>query len=1010
MAASVLNSRDLHWKFIKALDKKGRPILRKVLYLGTITKPDTTHLLDYLKDLPPESSANYVKVAGKYRRFNATQSETIRNDPSYENFDITLLVLCILLACENVAEFQDSAWYTEGPELENCIYVIKRKRNDAMHQIVSMTHVQLMDKISELREIFKQTLREAHKRYPAHFTSTELNVDIQDVDMMLDEISNEIISQEDLVTLCSRMLLYDLEPLCRRELLGNYQSMKNINPVSFITGVILKLDVSHIFTDMEIDHLHHRHQTAFDPIQERWISNIVSYRNFFVEVERSLGTSHQGIRVVMLEGLAGAGKTTMIRLMVKQWCDIEGTIAILDTYQVVLHVMALSPSTQNFEDLIQCSLPDSFLKYRSLLKPLLTQCKVLILVDGFDEATASMIQMLTDIICHQENHNITIVCTSRPERSETFHGLVTSCGPHLKVIYTRIKGVPVNKRVELIEKTHKQMKQETGSGVDTKLVVQQLQDLVKSEHYRLPLNITLAVYVCDQEPGILKANATQTELYTHTFRLSKLKLVKERLIKYPEVLVMSEKQRYDRIEEWYNVMDREQFLALSKDKLILPEDAIERLREKSRLLNLPEEEMLGTFLSLKSITPKDPQYSAPHKGLQEFCSARHVMRTLLSEKGPHSVREILRQAGGDLIRYQNMLNHVVGLIHHQPQQQLQRLPEKVVTEVITLLAESGVRNREQWLDLIIETNASHSVLTEIGTQFKTGDDFRSAIEVNDSWVHTYIKLLPVLPTSWVNAQVSTHLQQLVPYLVNHTVVVDDDNIYDLLTHLPRPSRLAATINKRNITCQDPVLTLLGNHKYTNLQLWHEFRHPCTTNPATHHILQKSSVWDEGLRGFSGQLSEVVRDRQLNSTTLTNLDLSVASNDMAIDLTSLLHTLTHLKCLSIHVTVDVSPEIVTALPNSCEVKLYLSDVSADITDWAVDMTTALAPTTLHRYGMTHFPRSTLNQEGWTNLITSLAKHKVRVKEVIYVPLEIITDEQRRELSQLTKTKLGAMLVR
>lgn len=64
---------------------------------------------------------------------------------------------------------------------------------------------------------------------------------------------------------------------------------------------------------------------------------------------------------------------------------------------------------------------------------------------------------------------------------------------------------------------------------------------------------------------------------------------------------------------------------------------------------------------------------------------------------------------------------------------------------------------------------------------------------------------------------------------------------------------------------------------------------------------------------------------------------------------------------------------------------------------------------YRYGMIHFPRGTLDQDGWTNVIQGLANEKIRVREVLYVPWDNITDEQRRQLSHSTKTMLGGMLV-
>lgn len=369
--------------------------------------------------------------------------------------------------------------------------------------------------------------------------------------------------------------------------------------------------------------------------------------------------------------------------------------------------------------------------------------------------------------------------------------------------------------------------------------------VMKNEHSNLPLSLSQALSTFDLESEMLTCSTTRTELYYHICRLSELKLRHETLSTYFDVNKTPEKNRDARVKKWISQMDKEHFLALSREQLVLDDNAIEFLKQQSCVLKLPEKEMLEFCLSFKST-----RTGVAHKRLQEYFSARHLMEVVVIKEGPHfyrrflqrvvgphRVQKIIRQAaGGEMSRFQKVLIHMLGLMHFQPEP----LPNTVVKEVVSLLVESGVNNRDEWLEIIVATKASPSVLAAIATHFPIGDNPYYAIEVTDGTIQTYLKLLPLLPTSWVEVAVPSCLRRVGPALANHNVVINDSNV-DLMQHLPQPTHIAASI-KRKITCHDPILSPLGHHKYTNLNLWHEFRHPCTAIPATHNILESSSSW------------------------------------------------------------------------------------------------------------------------------------------------------------------------
>lgn len=55
----------------------------------------------------------------------------------------------------------------------------------------------------------------------------------------------------------------------------------------------------------------------------------------------------------------------------------------------------------------------------------------------------------------------------------------------------------------------------------------------------------------------------------------------------------------------------------------------------------------------------------------------------------------------------------------------------------------------------------------------------------------------------------------------------------------------------------------------------------------------------------------------------------------------------------------------------------------------------------------FPRATLNMDGWTKVINSLAQQEVKVERWLGVPKETITEDEQLQLNKLAHTKLGTI---
>ncbi|KAK3881158.1 hypothetical protein Pcinc_014384 [Petrolisthes cinctipes] len=975
----------------------GQPIMYKIFTLGTRGKASSKDLQTYLDKLDPVSTANYIKVKDGKKMFNPSQLERIKSKPSGMEWDITLLFLTIKWACENVASFSDPAWFTKGAELENCVYLIKTYRNEASHEQLQLTEAEFLDKTKELRDLFINTLKAAQLRYTDHFSVTELHMEIISVNCNVDTIQNEVFGQGDFIARCGSWLLVDIEEECRSELTEKYKHMSNINPVSFTTGNNLSMDVSLIFTNIEIE------------CPEDQSKNIVSHDDFLVEVEKNLSRGRSGARVVQLEGLAGSGKTTLVNLMLKQWCDGMVTIKNLDSYKLVLHMTCKDASTDTYKKFLERSFPCTFTKYRSLLEPLLSKCRILVLIDSFDESNPSSRQLVQDILHQLRSADATIVTTSRPERSDDFQDLVTTS--LLTLTNTKIKGIPEGKRVEFILRNHPVVARHSGSGRDTNTVVEELKKLVKNDHFRLALNLILGIWVCDQKPRVLNALTTQTELYYQTVHLSWMKL-NQRLSTNPQTRDMERWLRVKRVEEWKLLMYKEQFNALINNQVTLSSEAVDRLRDASFKRQLPADELLGSCLSLKSFTQGVQEYLAPHKGLQDFYSALHLMKRIKEQKPSINVRAAL---GFDIAKdrtrlrgLQNALQHLAGVLHLDEDM----YSDSVLLELINLLEGSGMKEAKQWLDIIADTSPSPTVVATIAKYCRTGTVFYNPIVIEDSRVHACAQLLSNMQRSWVSVNVTDNnvVTSVLPILVRHNVVIREYHT-KMLCELA-PSNVAVIIKGDPTTFYLEAQEMF-RHTCTVLRLWHDYQCPQTISSDTDAILGTILSRNPGVSDLACQLSASVRERLQNSPFMTLLFVSIASDDQAASLMNLIPKLSHLRILRVHVTAGVTPDaITTTLPDirndngDGEVGLLLSDITEGEEDRACEMATKLLPSSLG-YSYIRFPRSSLDEAGWWRVLNGLGQNGVRVGYGgVEVPFTSVNEEQQRRLDALSRNTVWA----
>ncbi|KAK8731106.1 hypothetical protein OTU49_007803 [Cherax quadricarinatus] len=962
-------------RFIMAVNVCGRQVMYNTFVWGTPGKPANVSLDDYLENLNPGSSLNYFTLSKKNRRFNRTQDKMIKKSPDGSEFDLSLLYVSIRVACEKVAALNDPKWTTESTELEYYITAIKKMRNDASHDQLTITDKQVFEKTDNLREMLVNCVKSSGERYERD--QTEVDNEIKQVIDNLDNIMKKTIGMEDLETHCRDEIKELVIGENNKMLKDVFQKFCYVNPVLFMAKDF-SLKVNKIFVDIKVK-----------LGKYRGTENYVDYREL-LQVVGNTAEPPARPKILVLEGLAGSGKTTLVKFVIDEWINGgQGNLKDLDKYELLLWVQCRDSSIKSYQDLLDQQMPEVSKKFRSFLPRITKLCKILIIIDGLDEVN-EISENLVESLLHefQNSPHSTILCTSRPEKVEMFSFTIPA---EYDVTNAEILGIAKQQIPEFVRRTHQEINKQTNNNRCTDMLVKDVMTVSSiHKHLTLPMNLTFLIYILDNTPDKLNMTVTETELYHEIHHMCRKKLMERLVIKYPKIKAMSESDLQYRIKEILKMIYMTQLVCLSHDQLTLNEDTVYQLHSVCNTLELPSDEVFSTFLSPNPIWTwrgVKEQYSAPHKGIQEYYSALHIVTTLKDQQQssvsaqscdstsasatvitPASIRGVLEQTAGtakvNMVKHENMLRHVAGLIYL-----FGHFPDDISLEIVDILRESGVKHKEMWLDLIGRTKTTQVTSQAISRLMNIGKN----ITIEDRSVGKYAALLP-----------------------HH-----------------RPSKIV--INLTDDPADQPrlqeLLEGLVHHKCRILKLYHHYYHADKTTSSDNILkwIKSRSIMEEFVGCLSGDGVKFL------PASVRRLYLAVVNDDHACHLLTQLHdaitaepsSLPLLKELTYEISAEVSSAAAKAikpLPRRVYLNVILRGVDDSGVGHVCDLLQELQPTV--GYCNVEFPGVRLSETGWRDLVLGLAQRAVKVRGEIKAPESTLLNEPQVEhLMSLTTETLG-----
>ncbi|XP_045124333.1 uncharacterized protein LOC123512171 isoform X2 [Portunus trituberculatus] len=825
----------------------GETVLTYITRCGMDRKSSTVSLEKYLKNLSQESTVNFnIRAMKKMKEksrdskpldeirngllrnlFNTTELEQLENDPSCSNCDISLLYKIIRYACENVSD-EDKKWSTPSSEMEYFISKIKKKRNNVVHKKVPkiLNDEKFNEEVETLTELLMETLEATRIRY-------ERNED--EITSKKDEVLKAISdTRKEVQQRAANAELPNFKKETNNELQNHLNHAKYIDPLHFLSGhENNKVDVQTLFSRIDVVN-----EGNDGLLREKDINHVDYLTILEITKARSPLSCPQ---ILLVEGDAGSGKTTLITFIVSEWLIDEGDRCMkgLDHYDLLLRVVCREENISTLDELLKQVLPSSYIKYGSYLVPLLKKCKVLFLVDGLDEMNEISDKLVKNILSEgKECGNFTFMCTSRPD---SVLGFKCKTPKNYQTSKVRLFGISHEERTHFVLKHYEWLAGDVSDDTDhlkkreegISYLKQIMKEIGWMELFRLPLNLLFLAAVFYYDPTLVTANLTQSQLYNFIHMWCKEKLLHRLCLTLSESKFIIQKK----VDTVLKVVYKVALKGLLENRIYLTGDDEELLSSCCNIQDLPRSEVIPAFYSMRRKTAYGvlkEEYFIPHKGFQEFFAAQHIIeQSHAYKKG--DIRCILQnnmtghERGFEPLR--NMLCHLLWQLNQLS------LPNKtmVLEEAVDLIKESGIKYSSEWLsvlaDMVPHDATLQRIVFHIKDRFdnKNSSDYKEIIEITDSTAQAALSLLP--------------------HIFPCTVMITLERSSD--------------VNLRNAIAQ---------HKLVHL--WHHFTHPNTAGTSNYLLQQLAPM--NNLENFKGNLD--AEHLTLLPRNLKELSLVITGND------------------------------------------------------------------------------------------------------------------------------------
>nr|XP_053641539.1 uncharacterized protein LOC128695132 [Cherax quadricarinatus] len=606
--------------------------------------------------------------------------------------------------------------------------------------------MEMVQKIESLRNLLIKTMKIGGYLYGVDIT--EVSDLTRELNSNLNTIRDQSFTVDDINQYRHSLLFDNLRAiLCVdgvQELKETYSKKIYVNPVSFLDDSECFLQVKAVFICLLLKHNDNKR------------CSIVKYEDLLEYSDSTANVAPVGEEMpsmLLVEGCVGSGKTTLLKLLISEWVACTGSIKGLSEYDLILHLECRDSFTDSLTKLLVSDMPETVSKVRrNDLLHIALSLKILVLIDGLDELNMSSENFLSEILHIMTSTNISLVCTTRPEKIKDIQKMASG---KVKIVHLKILGIPHEKREDFLGVYHEELKQRGLSQQDTKSLIQYINQAPTHVQGFLssPLNLVLLVFIWARAHERISRVTSSTTLYIEIHNLLKEKLY-ERLKHNPVSQHLTLTEIEEKCQHFLSAIYQEALNSLSRGEVYLDLKITRKLKDLCSKLGLPSEELFSAFLTLRSIkTPSGlvSELHFPHKGIHDFYAANWVaslitetpftgddefmnelniffrqmkvpdyhsrqVKLLLTELGkPRTIRSVLEELHQgckntlDNSKYRNVLYNLAGLVKILIPDGM----EKYAREIVELLKESANTPFDYLVNMLKEADFDINLAKEI---------------------------------------------------------------------------------------------------------------------------------------------------------------------------------------------------------------------------------------------------------------------------------------------------------
>ncbi|KAK7082500.1 hypothetical protein SK128_011871, partial [Halocaridina rubra] len=554
------------------------------------------------------------------------EKDKLSNATDLNSLDITFLYKCLRYGTEKLADGDDyTQWKAGNSNIESMITEVKNLRNEVSHEDKRCTEKKFLEETDKLEKLLESILNHIGRIY-----SINVHQYVQEIKMKLTDYRDNAVEDKELAKYrferqCETMKTVGKDNIKKMIRQNREVAVKLVNHV-----VDMSLDVSEVFTEVKMKISHSENEDVSSHSEEEEMSihskNEVSSHSWEKKIKfedillKIKGRSPNP--TILLIGVAGAGKTTIVKKILHEYESGKFTIKGLESYDIVLHHECRNMSTNSLKSLLEEKMPGTVKYFKDdELRQTALHLKTMVILDGLDELNEASARLFYELLNLKKTYDISIIITTRPEKLPYLES-------HLKskdLLEILLVGIPHEKRAAFVKKYYNKLAKKDLENKPIDKLVNYLEKyrFILDRLLYLPYNLVfitvLYIFTC----LILDDIKTASLLYREIHNLCRTKLV-ERLRVHESTNSWEESKIKWTIDIFLYALAKVSLIGLLNDQINLPSEAYERLANECNYCSVPVEQMVSAFLRPNYTSSSQISYSFPHKGFQEYLAARYV--------------------------------------------------------------------------------------------------------------------------------------------------------------------------------------------------------------------------------------------------------------------------------------------------------------------------------------------------------------------------------------------------